>query len=212
MSETTEEKENVTPEAEAVDVEATEAERPEADAAPEVPEDEPQPEPDPIAVAQADLEEAKNQLLRARAEFDNYRKRMAKEMEQLRKTAAADLIRDLLPVVDNLERGLEHADQDSPLAQGMDAVMRQFAKTLSDRGLEPVAGVGEPFDPNVHEALAQQPSEEYDADVVVQVYERGYKLGDQVLRHAKVIVSSGNPAEADASAEDAEDNSAKQDS
>ncbi|MBI1319559.1 MAG: nucleotide exchange factor GrpE [Candidatus Hydrogenedens sp.] len=182
MSETTEEQEKTAPEtAEVVE-----------DAAAETPE---QADADPAAALQAECDSLKDQLLRARAEFDNYRRRMAREMETMRKTAAESLIRDLLPVADNLERGLAHAeDRESPLVKGVEMVMKQFADVLSARGLEPVAGVGEPFDPNVHEALAQQPSEEHPADTVVLEYERGYRLGDQVLRPAKVVVSSGPAA------------------
>ena len=166
----------------------------------------PEAEPDPIAVLEQQTAQLKDQLLRGRAEFDNYRKRMAKEMEQLRKTAAGDLIRDLLPVADNLARGLDHVeDKDTALAQGVEMVMKQFADVLMARGLEPVPSVGEVFDPNVHEALAQQPSDEHAADVIITEFERGYRLGEQVLRPAKVVVSSGasQPAEQDSAEDDA---------
>jgi len=181
MSETTEEQETIAPEA----AEETTAQEIPAEAS----------EPDPVAALQAECDGLKEQLLRARAEFDNYRRRMAREMETLRKTAAESLIRDLLPVADNLERGLAHTeDRNNPLVQGVELVMKQFADVLSARGLEPVAGVGQPFDPNVHEALAQQPSDEHPADTVAVEFERGYRLGDQVLRPAKVVVSSGPAA------------------
>lgn len=153
------------------------------------------PEPDPMAVLAAERDALRDQLLRARAEFDNYRKRVSRDMEQLRKTAAEALIRDMLPVVDNLERALAHAeDKNNPLVQGVEMVTKQFADLLSGRGLEPVAAMGIPFDPNVHEALAYQPSEEHPENTVMLEYERGYKLGDQVLRPAKVVVSSGPAA------------------
>ena len=185
MSDTTEEQDILTPET-ADDTEPADTPEPAAEA----------PEPDPLAEITAERDALKEQLLRARAEFDNYRRRMAREMESLRKTAAEGLIRDLLPVADNLERGLAHAeDRAHPLAQGVELVMKQFAEVLSARGLEPVAGVGQPFDPNVHEALAQQPSDEHPADTVAVEFERGYRLGDQVLRPAKVVVSSGPAAQ-----------------
>lgn len=158
-------------------------------------------EPDPMAVLAAERDALRDQLLRARAEFDNYRKRVSRDMEQLRKTAAEALIRDMLPVVDNLERALAHAeDKNNPLVQGVEMVTKQFADLLTGRGLEPVAAMGIPFDPNVHEALAYQPSEEHPENTVMLEYERGYKLGEQVLRPAKVVVSSG-PAAPQESAE-----------
>lgn len=154
-------------------------------------------ESDPLADLTAERDSLRDQLLRARAEFDNYRKRVSRDMDQLRKTAAESLIRDMLPVVDNLERALAHADQkDNPLVQGVDMVMKQFASVLTGRGLEPVPALGVAFDPNVHEALAYQPSDEHPENTVMLEYERGYKLGDQIIRPAKVVVSSG-PAETD---------------
>lgn len=161
-------------------------------------EPEPAAEQDPLAELAAERDALRDQLLRARAEFDNYRKRVARDMEQLRKTAAEQLIRDLLPVVDNLERSLAHApDKDNPVVQGVEMVMKQFANVLTARGLEPLPGLGHPFDPNHHEALAQQPSDEHPENHVMMEYERGYKLGDQVLRPARVVVSSG-PAKVEA--------------
>lgn len=152
-------------------------------------------ESDPLSDLAAERDALRDQLLRARAEFDNYRKRVSRDMDQLRKTAAESLIRDMLPVVDNLERALAHADQkDNPLVQGVDMVMKQFANVLTGRGLEPVPALGVAFDPNVHEALAYQPSDEHPENTVMLEYERGYKLGDQIIRPAKVVVSSG-PAE-----------------
>ena len=149
-----------------------------------------------LRAAAAERDELRDQSLRQRAEFDNYRKRMAREAEMLRVRAAEGLMRELLPVVDNLERGLAHVeDTATPLAQGMQMVLKQFAGILQAKGLDPIAAVGEKFDPNVHEALAYRPSEEHPAETVVEEYERGYRLGDQVLRPSKVVVSSGPPQE-----------------
>lgn len=137
-------------------------------------------------------DDLKNQLLRARAEFDNYRRRTARDMEDIRKRAAESLLRELLPVVDNLERALAHAEKDNPLSQGVEMVLKQLAGVLQSKGLEPIPAVGERFDPNLHEALAHQPSGEHEADFVAVEYERGYRLGDYVLRPSKVVVSSGS--------------------
>jgi molecular chaperone GrpE len=147
-----------------------------------------------LEARKAEVESLQDRLLRLRAEFDNYRKRTLREGEQVRKTAAEKLFRDLFPVLDNLERALDHApDTDGPLAQGVAMVLQQFRDVLSARGVTPIAAVGEPFDPAVHEALTQMDSAE-PAGTVIQEYERGYKIGDYILRPAKVVVSGGPPS------------------
>ncbi|MFP4500859.1 MAG: nucleotide exchange factor GrpE [Candidatus Hydrogenedentota bacterium] len=147
-----------------------------------------------MAAITAERDEYREMAQRARAEFDNYRKRMAREMDRVRKSAAEELIRDLLPVVDNLDRALSHVEnREDSFVQGVEMVVKQFVEVLTARGLEPIPAMGEPFDPNVHDALTQQPSEEYPAGTVMQEWERGYKLGNFVLRPAKVVVSSGPP-------------------
>lgn len=157
---------------------------------------EPEAPADPLALALEERDALRDQLLRHRAEFDNYRKRTARDMEDLRKTASQALIKDLLPVVDNLERALAHAtDKEDPLVKGMEMVMKQFLDVLAARGVVPIAAVGEKFDPQHHEALANQPSDEHAEGVVVLEYERGYRIADQVLRPSRVVVSSG-PASA----------------
>lgn len=140
-------------------------------------------------------DELKEQLLRARAEFDNYRKRNARELDDIRRRAAEHLLRELLPVLDNLERALDHVEdrENNPLAQGVEMVLRQLVGVLEDKGLEPIPAVGERFDPNLHEALAQHPSKEHDPDIVTTEYQRGYRIGNYVLRPSKVVVSSGAP-------------------
>lgn len=155
------------------------------------------PELDELGKALAERDEARNQLLRFRAEFDNYRKRMLRENDQIRKTAARNLIEDLLPALDNLERALGHAAEpaNDPVLQGVDMVVKSLHEKLAGHGLERIAAIGQPFDPNVHEALAHQPSDEHPADTVLAEYHSGYKLGEVVLRPAKVAVSSGPAAE-----------------
>lgn len=147
-----------------------------------------------LAAMQLERDALQDQLLRARAEFDNYRRRVARENEQLRTTATQALMRDLLPIVDNMERALSHVeDKTDGLALGVEMVMKQLSGVLSARGLEPIAAKGEPFDPHVHEALTHQPSHEYPADTVMEEFQRGYRLGDFVLRPTQVVVSSGAP-------------------
>lgn len=180
-------------EAEAVNAEIPEALISEPEAAEQGPDD------SALAALQAERDALQDQLLRARAEFDNYRKRMLREGEQLRKTAAQGLMRDLLPIVDNLERALGHVeDKTDSLALGVEMILKQFANVLSNQGLEAIPAKGEPFDPNIHEALTHQPSSEYPADTVMEEFQRGYRLGDFVLRPTQVVVSSGPPAAAEA--------------
>ncbi len=157
--------------------------------------------PESMDESSAQMEEIaalKDQLLRARAEFDNYRKRTAREVERIRKTAAESLIHELLGVVDNLELALKHGDSDrNALAEGVGLVHKQILDVLERNGLEKIEAVGKRFDPNVHEAVAQSASDQVQADHVIQEFQRGYRLGGQILRPSKVLVSRGpaGPAE-----------------
>lgn len=144
-----------------------------------------------LAAQTEECEQLKDQVLRVRAEFDNYRKRMLREMDQVRQSASSNLIKNLLPALDNLERALAHASEDDGLAEGVRMVHKQFRDVLSNEGLEPIPARGELFDPNVHDALAAVPSEDIAQGFIIEEYERGYKLRDVVLRPAKVVVSSG---------------------
>jgi molecular chaperone GrpE len=147
-------------------------------------------------------DQAKDQYIRLLADFDNFRKRTAREAERLRQTATESLLRDLLPILDNLDLALRHAAPDDPLGEGVQMVLNQFRDVLAARGVEAIPATGEAFDPAVHEALSQTPSEEHPSGVVIMEYQRGYRIGGYVLRPAKVVVSSGpaEPAEPDADA------------
>jgi len=137
-----------------------------------------------------------DQLLRMRAEFDNYRKRMARDADRVRQQAAEALIRDLLPVVDHLELAMKHRDGGpDALAEGVGMVLRQFHDVLVRHGVEPIAAAGEPFNPEVHEAVTQRESDEVPALAVIEEFQKGYKLGQLVLRPAKVVVSLGTPGQ-----------------
>ncbi len=131
-------------------------------------------------------------LLRLRAEFDNYRRRSAKELTDARSCAQGDLLADLLPVLDNLERALDAAEhhEEGKVLQGVRMTRDLFVGLLTRAGVEEVPGVGAEFDPAVHDAILHQPSE-VEEGVVTAVLERGYKQGEQVLRPARVAVSSG---------------------
>lgn len=143
----------------------------------------------------AERDQLKDQLLRARAEFDNFRKRNARDYERLRRTAAEALVRDLLPVMDHLELALKHADDASQaVVEGVQMVARQFADVLGRHGVEPIPALGEAFDPNVHEAMMQRPDDEAEPNTVLEEFQRGYRMGDLILRPSKVVVSSAPSA------------------
>lgn len=144
-----------------------------------------------LAARQVECDQLKDQLLRARAEFDNYRKRMLRETDQTRQAATSNLIRVLLPVLDNLERALAHASEEDGLTVGVRMVHKQLVEALAAEGLEPIPATGTVFDPAVHDALVMTPSATVAQGLILEEFERGYKLREQVLRPAKVIVSSG---------------------
>jgi len=143
-----------------------------------------------LAEAEAKAEEHLDDLKRLAAEFDNYRKRTARDQEGLVARAAERLVKELLPVLDDLERALVAADehQEAKLEEGVRLVHRSLAAALSKEGLEEIATEGA-FDPHVHEALLSQPSEA-DEGTVIEVLQKGYRLGDRVLRPARVVVAA----------------------
>ncbi len=146
---------------------------------------------DPLEQLSKERDDLKDQLLRARAEFDNYRKRVARDSERTRKLAAESLMRDLLPIVDNIELALNHKDSNpEALAEGVEMVAKLFHETLKRNGLEPIVAEGEKFDPEVHDAMLRQPDDSVPVDTVLQEFQKGYRIGDVVLRHAKVVVSA----------------------
>ena len=149
---------------------------------------------------EADADVYKDRWVRLAAEFDNYKKRTLREREALVQSANVGLIRDLLPIVDSVDRATTHAggDTDSEaFKEGIRMIMEELPKILGNRGLSEIEAAGQPFDPNLHEALMQVASD-HEAGTIAEVIERGYRLGDQVLRHAKVVVSQG-PAEPESS-------------
>ena len=128
---------------------------------------------------------------RAQADFENYRKRAARDVSAARERATAGLARDLLPAIDNLERALASAEPgDSGLAHGVQLVHSELLGVLERSGVKGFDPAGERFDPNVHEALSTRPEEGQEAGVVLDVAQRGYRLGDTVLRPARVVVSA----------------------
>jgi len=143
----------------------------------------------------AEREDFRNQFLRAHAEMDNFRKRTQREREEERKYASLRLVSDLLGPLDNLERAVQSAQaadasNESALVQGVSMVAKQIEDVLSQHGAVAIASVGEPFDPNIHEALQQVPTDEHPPMTVIQEFRRGYKMNDRVVRPSQVIVSS----------------------
>lgn len=145
-------------------------------------------------VLKAELAAANDRNLRLMAEFDNYRRRTAKEQLELIETANGKLLEKLSEVQDNFERAFASENKAKDLEafeKGMQMIYNQFAKILTDAGLEQIDPTGAEFDPNCHEALMQQPSETVPEGHVVTVFQKGYKLKNKILKTAKVIVSSG---------------------
>jgi len=129
---------------------------------------------------------------RTRADFENYRKRVAKETSDALARGKAEVARDLLPVIDNLERALatgSDAATHEALVEGVGLVLNELRGKLSNAGVESFDPTGEKFDPQVHEALSTQPAEGTESGVVLETMEKGYRLNGQVLRPAKVVVS-----------------------
>ena len=144
-----------------------------------------------LAEVERERDEYLNDLKRVAADFENYRKRVARDQEGLVARAHERLVKELLPVLDDLERALEAAAQheEAKLEEGVRLVHRELVEALAREGLVEVETDGQ-FDPHVHEALVSQPSEQEDGSVI-EVLQKGYRLGDRVLRPARVVVSQG---------------------
>src|SRR6266487_2938935 len=149
---------------------------------------------DPMAGLQADLDRFRDLALRSQADFENYKKRSAREKEEAIKYANSALLERLVAIIDNFELGLAAAKEQgeqSPIYSGMVLVQKQLNDLLSENGLQPVEAEGKPFDPNVHEAIAHEPSNQVAEGIVLRQTRRGYRFKDRLLRPAKVVVSSG---------------------
>ena len=151
-----------------------------------------------IAALEAERDEYLNDLRRLAAEFDNFRKRAARDQESLVARAHERLVKELLPVLDDLERALEAAaeHEEAKLEEGVRLVARELESALAKEGLVEIETDGR-FDPHVHEALLSQPSEE-DEGAILEVLQKGYRLGDRVLRPARVVISQGSPQQHEA--------------
>ena len=146
---------------------------------------------DPLAEAEAERDRYLELAQRAQADFENYRKRTAKDVASAGERAKIGLVRDLLPVVDNLERALASAgDTDSALAEGVRLVLNELQGVFAREGVTAIAPEGDEFDPTVHEALSTRSEDGAKPGVVLEVVEKGYRLGDAVIRPARVVVSA----------------------
>ena len=146
-----------------------------------------------LRVRAGEREQYLQMLQRAQADFENYRKRTQREMETERRYAVLPLVRDLLPVVDNVERALESArtsEDFAKLIEGIELVRVQLLDALARHGVEPLEAVGRPFDPNLHDAMFQRPDAGQPDRTVLEEMERGYQMHERVVRPSKVIVSA----------------------
>lgn len=155
------------------------------------------PPEDPLDAARAEAQKNREQLLRVAADFDNYKKRSRKEIADAVKVGREELLRDFLPVFDNLERASAHAGtatDTKALADGIAMVERQFLDTLGRLGIERVPTVGQAFDPAVHEAVQHLETDEYAPGVVAAELQAGYRMSDRVIRPAMVVVAKAKPS------------------
>lgn len=150
-------------------------------------------EVDELAKAQQEAADARDSYLRLKAEWDNFRKRTAAERESEKVRASEKLVKDLIPVIDDLERAIEHAKQTGEggsLTEGVEAITTKFLQILAKSKVEQIEAVGEPFDPNKHQAVGTQPDDSVPEETVLTVYQKGYQMGDRVLRPAMVVTST----------------------
>ncbi|MFD2671584.1 nucleotide exchange factor GrpE [Marinicrinis sediminis] len=142
---------------------------------------------------QAALEEQKDRYLRLQAEFDNFRRRSRQEKEETAKYASSKVMEQLLPIVDNFERAVNSSnssDDYDALKKGLDMILRQLGQLMEQEGIKPIEAVGQPFNPELHQAVMQVESEDHEEGIVVEELQKGYMLKDKIIRPAMVKVSS----------------------
>ncbi len=167
------------------------------------PKSEPKAEPapvDPLAEAKAEAARMKDQWMRTAADFDNFRKRSRRELEETRKAGKEDLLKEFLPVFDNLERAIQSAQRATDIkgvAEGLAMVLRQYTDTLARGGITKVPSVGSEFDPSHHEAIQQVESDEHPPGTIVAEVQPGYMQGDRLIRAAMVVVAKPKAAKTD---------------
>ncbi len=176
------EKQTPAPEEEAAQAPAAEEEA-------AAPQEEPAPQEDALAKAQAALAEANDKYLRMLAEYDNYRRRSMKERESIYSDVRADTVTKFLPIYDNLARAVQH-ETDEETKKGVEGIFTQLKNILAGLGVTEIPTVGKKFDPALHDALLHIEDEKYGEGEIVLELEKGFKLGDKVIRFAKVQVAN----------------------
>jgi molecular chaperone GrpE len=146
-------------------------------------------QPDSLEEVRRERDSLQDRLLRTAAEFDNYRKRMDRERRDLAEYTAAEVVAELLPIIDNLERALQAADPEDPLRKGVELIHKQMLDVLRKRGVKPIQALGADFDPNFHQAVIHEVSSDHREGEVIEELQRGYVVGDRLLRPAMVKVA-----------------------
>lgn len=141
-------------------------------------------------VPKQDYDELDDRYKRILAEFENFKKRSAKEREGLYNSILSDVIEVILPVVDNLENAAKVETKDESYKQGVELVLKQFKDVLKSKGVEEIKAIGETFDPSMHEAVSSVQDDEKGEKEIVQEYRKGYKIGNRVIRHSMVVVAN----------------------
>ena len=155
---------------------------------------------DPIEALKEELERQKDKYIRLMAEFDNYKRRTSKEYERLVESANERLMLDIIEVRESFERALTMTGKNEgyiTFLEGMKLIFTKLDENLKKNGLEVFTEVGDEFDPEIHDAMMKTPHDEIQEDHIIEIYEKGYKLKNHVIKHAKVIVSAGVPPEAE---------------
>ena len=155
---------------------------------------------DPLTLARAEASKFKEQALRALADFDNFRKRSRKEVDDAKRQAREEFLRDFLPVFDNVERAIQSAERATEVksvVDGLQMILRQLTDTLSRGGIQRAPGVGHPFDPQVHEAIQQVETDEHAPGTVIAEVQPGYIQGERLVRAAMVVVAKAKSPETD---------------
>ncbi len=143
-----------------------------------------------ISKLKDELEDVKDRHTRLIAEFDNLKKRSAKEREGLYNSIIGDIMSSLLPVIDNLEKATEADSKDEEYKKGIELVLKQFKDVLNANGVKEIEAVGQPFDPELHEAVSMIQDENLGEKIVAQEYRKGYMIGNKVIRHSMVVVAN----------------------
>jgi molecular chaperone GrpE len=153
---------------------------------------------DPLAESRAEVSRLKDAWMRTAADFDNFRKRARRELEDARKGGREEIVRDLLPVFDNLERGIQSARQEADVkavTDGLQMILKQFESTLGRMGISKIGTVGIPFDPGIHEAIQQVETSDHAPGTVVAEVQPGYMAGERLIRAAMVVVAKPKSAQ-----------------